>query len=65
MYITDIQAKDGRKSAIFKFNKVDILRVYPSPKPHNSYYSNDLAIWHGFPNIILPDIRHIKISNGR
>ena len=34
--------------------------IYPSLKLHILFYSNDLAIWHG-----LPDIRHIKVNYDR
>ena len=30
---------------------VDILRVYPSLKPHISFYSDHLATWHSFTDI--------------
>ena len=36
------------------------LGCIPSLKPYISFYSNQLAIWHG-----LPDIRHIKVNNDR
>ena len=39
--------------------KLKIFRAYPYLKPHISFCSNGLAIWHG-----LSDIRHIKVSYG-
>ena len=35
----------------FEFDRVEIFRAYPSLKPHILFYSKDLAIWHGFPDI--------------
>ena len=54
MYITDIKV-DGH----LKYDQVDIFKAYPSLKPHILFYSNSLAIWHGFR-----DITYIKVHNG-
>ena len=47
--------KSVRKSAIFNFIMLKFFIVYPYLELHILFYSNGLAIWSGFP-----DIMHIK-----
>ena len=54
MYITDIKVNDGRKI------KLTICKSDLTLKTSILFYSNGLAIWHGFP-----DIMHIKANNGQ
>ena len=44
----------------YTFIKLIILCAYPSLKPHISFYSNGLGIWHSFP-----DITDNNVNNGR
>ena len=44
---------------LFNLIELAFLRVYPSLKPHISFYSNHIAIWHSFP-----DITHINVNGG-
>ena len=59
MYITDNKVNDG-KLAILNLLNQTFVRAYPSLKLHILFYSDGLAIWHGFP-----DIRDIKGNNGQ
>ena len=52
-----MKLNDGRKSAIFELT---FFMAHRTLKPHILFYSNGLAIWHSFPDII-----HIKVNNGR
>ena len=56
MYNTDSQSM----MATSKFDQFKLYRIHPSMTSRILFYSNDLAIWHGFP-----DITHIKVNNGR
>ena len=59
MYITYIKDNDGRKLAIFNLINLKFCRAYNlSLKLHILFYSNGLAVWHGFP-----DITHINVNN--
>ena len=57
MYIANIKVNDGRKLVILNLIEFSFFRAYPYLKPHIVFYSNDLAIWHG-----LPDISNNKIN---
>ena len=46
--------------AIFEFDRVDIFQGISLTETTYFVYSNGLAIWQS-----LPDIRHIKVNNGR
>ena len=59
MYITDIKVNYGRKSAILNLIKLIFFRAHPSLKPNILFYSDDLAVWHGFQDITH---RPIKIN---
>ena len=47
--------KSGREVTILNFIMLKFFMVYPYLELHILFYSNGLAIWSGFP-----DIMHIK-----
>ena len=56
--ITNIEFNNDRISAILNMIELNLFRAYRSQNLHVLFYSNGLAIWHGFS-----DITHIKDNN--
>ena len=51
---------NGCKSATSNLAELNFFGAYHSLKPHILFYSNGLAILHGFP-----DITHVKVNNSK
>ena len=53
------KVNNGCKSAFLNLIEMKFFRAFYSLKSHLLFHSNDLLIWHGFPDII----HNIKVKN--